>query len=1341
MYSWNGKELVIHKVEPPQLDMNILGDMQQSYTDYLNKTVFLDMEYLAEKLRESFHSANTWDLKVRVAPLVVQSYSRTQVTRSICYYPVVGDILKDGIAIKKDVEFLRIPQMDDYCKLNMSGSTKVCTAVQRPSDDISYDRKSSTFNISMPYANIRIINTSRGQKIKFGSSKISLDYVIAAMMHEEHIDDRVYDHIVNSYLRDNASFDQHAMNQYIYDRVKPMRVLDKYASDQYALGKARGYLNEALTLERALGCMLSRDVGNYHTGDVVSESMLADLKRNRINEIYIYKNDVDISGLLYADSEMLTVPEIPVGTPNNVWLRERLPEYSAEKYIPVNVSLSPADSILLMQRMPLTQGILEMLKLLEIPYIHVSAEGSTSVSTLSLELEVIGNYTARLRELTDTIPDGRSADEWVYYYNNPNLELRDDSKLNAHDMLAIMSIMGYIHVTQKCSLLNRDTSFLKKTLLVGDLFSESLRSAIDKFVVTYSAGITSYLNNINASSPFPRLADMWKKIMLKSHFIAAADTTNLMAEIAQVNRVNTLTASASTTPDEMRYLALPFFGRICPYETPAGKKLGLVNTKAIGAKVIDGMLCTPYRKVKRTSNGIEISNKITYMSVKDELGKKFGDILTLQKDANGNYMNTPIIAKIPNPEASDEPFIVATIDAFDLAGGYVAAHPEQFLSPTAALIPFACCNDTNRITFGLNQIRQAIYLQNPQIPRVRTSMYEDMFQYSDFIEIKSPIQGVITSADKMHVILNAKDGKVYDINLRSSGQKGNVDRIVNLLVAVGQTVSTETVLARVYSSPKSFVVRAPYSGRITEIAGNHITIAKCKRNEPIPFDLEAQDNVTFEDCRIMGKSPIFMNINVSVNDYVEEGQILATTNMSRQGVFTPSRNPLVAMISVGYNHEDGVAITEKASVDYTSLITNSVEYPVSLRTNSGVHCNPLNGYHYCGPGDVAVRINAIPDKTMKATTYDVRATLKEHGIPFEVINVSDDPNTRKYRCYMLDLKRTNCGDKMAGRHGNKGVVSKVYKNSDAPTLVNGRPVEIMLNPCGVPSRMNLGQIYDMHLSLIAEVLQLNIITESFNCASPDEISYLMHYAYDCANTDELYSNEEFNRTVFNQIAAKYSELPQGLHEHVWSNIAKVYDWKGCFDEKGDARLYDPETDTWFENMITIGFPYFNKLVQEGDEKLNVRSGPIEEDYARITSQPQKSENSNQGQRMAEMELVALAALGVSDVLDEVLNEKSDNLGAKVNKHLQQMDISEPRLGKQSVYPKSLTNLCYMLEACGIKLELPEEILDDSADAVFERERVNIRQVLRSLKSQGEETTEIDVNHVSAADLLSKYGGM
>lgn len=1341
MFSWNGKELVIHKIEPPELDMNILGDMQQSYTDYLNKTVFLDMEYLAEKLRESFHSASTWDLNVHVAPLVTQSYSRTQVTRGICYYPVVGDILKDGIAIKKDVEFLRIPQMDDYCKLNVAGSTKVCTAVQRPSDDISYDRKSATFNISMPYANIRIMNTTRGQKIKFGNSKINLDFVVAAMMHAENIDAHVYDNIINSYLRDNASFDPYAMNQYIYDRIKPTRILDKYASDQYTLGRARGYLNEALTLDRALGCKLSRDVWHYHAGDVVSESMLADLKRNRINEIYIFQDDIDVQGLVYAGTEFITLPEIPAGTPNNDWLREKLPQYRSEKYIPVATKLSVSDSILLMQKTELNKGILDMLRLLEIPYIEVSAKDSSSVSTLSLELEVIGNYTARLRELTDVIPDGRSADEWVYYYNNPNLEPRDDSKLNAHDMLAIMSIMGYIHVTQKCSLLNRDTSFLKKTLLVGDLFSESLRSAIDKFVVQYSAGITSYINNVNASSPFPRLASLWKKNMLKSHFIASADTTNLTAEIAQVNRVNTLTASASTTPDEMRYLALPFFGRICPYETPAGKKLGLVNTKAIGAKVINGMLCTPYRKVKRTSNGIEISNKITYMSVKDELGKKFGDILTLQKDENGNYMNTPIIAKIPNPEASDEPFIVATIDAFDLAGGYVAAHPEQFLSPTAALIPFACCNDTNRITFGLNQIRQAIYLQNPQIPRVRTSMYEDMFKYSDYIEIKAPIDGVVTSANKSHVIINAKDGKVYDVNLRSSGQKGNVDRIVNVLVTNGQMVGSDTVLARVYSSPKSFVVRAPYSGRITEVTGNYITIAKCKRNEPIPFDLEAQDNITFEDCRIMGKSPIFMNIHVSVNDYVEEGQILATTNMSRQGVFTPSRNPLVAMISTGYNHEDGVAITDKASVDYTSLITNSVDYPVSLRTNTAVHSNPLNGYNYCGSGDVAVKISATPDKTKKATTYDVRATLKEHGIPFEVINVSDDPNVRKYRCYMLDLKRTNCGDKMAGRHGNKGVVSKIYKNSEAPTLVNGRPVEIMLNPCGVPSRMNLGQINDMHLSLAAEVLQLNIITESFNCATIEEISYLIHYAYDCANAENLYNNGVFERAVFNTIAEKYSKLPAEVHEHVWKNIDKVYDWRGCFDTKGDARLYDPETDTWFENMITIGFPYFNKLVQESDEKLNARSGPIDEDYARITSQPQKSDTSNQGQRMAEMELVALAALGVSEVLDEVINEKSDNLGVKINNHLQQMGISQPRLDAKSQYPKSLANLIYMLEACGIKLELPEEIWDDSESAVFERKRVNIRQVLRSMKFKDDEVAEVDANHISAEDLLAKYGGM
>ena len=1307
------KLLKICKVDVPDLGINIMGDLQQSYRMYLEKTIYEDMEYLNELLH-TYQDMIDLELKVTVKGLECQTYAKTQTQQGKYYYPVIGTFYLHGNPVGRDMELLRIPFMDDYGKINVDGSSKVVVSVQRASEDISYNLKNNMFNIAMPYANVRIYAGKKSVKMSYGKYRFPIEEIISAMLYEAGDSSKVIDIFRNTYLLNSMKLSEKTLNMWVYNQFNTRTdLLKKLKSVQYKLGKTREALNTTLSLDRAVGEVLSRDTLTYKEGDLITQSMVKDFKRNRIPTVYVQNKEV-IAGYTLAIQAPILVTEVPAGTKNCTLLRKRIPQFANEAIIPEDVVLGRDNMIVIDNASPLTKEVAEFLLIIGYKELDVYPGNSKTAIKYSFEREICSNYTARLGELTTQIPDGRSADEWVYYYNNPTLERTNMEHLTVHDLIAIVSIIGQIMLTGVSPLLNRDNSFLKKTLLINEIFSETLRKTMQKFVQTYHATIQSNGTNSTGNNPFYSLTNKWISFMNKERFLAPADTINLAAEVSQACHVTTLMPSSAEVVDEMRHLAMPFYGRICPYETPAGKKLGLVNTKAIGARMKDNMLMAPYRKVIATANGIRISDNITWLSVKDELGSKFGDILSLKTDGAGNYLNTPVLARIPNPDVSDEPFIFATINAFELAGGYVSAYPEQFLSPTAMLIPFACSDDPVRVSYGLSQIRQAIYLPNSQRPYVRTSMYEDIFSYSETNKYIAPCTGTVTMINNMRAEIVDTGGNIHTVYMQGFGHQGHVDVTMEIHVTVGAKVREGQCIAEAHKYPQPFVVRAPYSGTVISISDSMIQIAKSNVNVNSFVDLENVDGIAINNGRIMGQSAIFLNLHVSVGDYVEKGQILADTCMSRGGVYSPARNPLVAYIMVGYNYEDGICATQKAATDYTSLIAHSIDKKINKKHYRYARAASLNGFDYCGPSDVVGTIKLkdnIDDNDSHNTK--VRATLKANGIPYEVKTLEDDMLSRTYRYHLLGFNRLQAGDKMAGRHGNKGVVSMVLPDSKAPQLMNGRTIEFMLNPCGVPSRMNLGQIDDCHLGLVVNILGVEIDSPPFNGASMEEIEYLLRYAWTLAHTEAIGDNvtKTYNKGLFDSVARSFSELPNEFHELVWENIENIIDWRGAFNPDGTATVYDPETDTFYENPICIGYPTFFKLMQEADEKLNVRAGLLEEQYARTTSQPQKGDYSAKGQRMAEMELMALAAMGSASFIDEIINEKSDNTGKQVNVHLKQLGINN-RVNSSSCTARAVENLLYLLEGVGVKTEVPLDIADTSYHASKEKYKLDVRSIVQ-----------------------------
>ena len=1308
MFKMRGDSLQIMQVDVPKLEVNIMDDIQQSYRTYLEKTIYDDMKFLEETI-QSVSNLQDVELRVSVGNIERQTFMKSQTAVGKYYYPVIGNVYLHGQLVGQPMEILRIPYMDDYGQLNIDGSTKVCLSVLRSSEDVSFAVKDNTFNIAMPYANIKVMSTNAGVFVRYGKQRVQLDKLISAMLHEIGDNTNICNIIKNTHLVNKFSITKNTLNRYAHQELvattatstknsSKSNILSKYKSQQYLLGNTRDALNEALTLDRAIGQTLSREVEGfpqYPRGTQITPAMLKEFKRARVNCLYVVNNHL-LTGYTVFSQAPMYFTEIPAGTKNCALLRRLIPQFADVPEIPENVTLDRDHWIVVSNSDPLTEELAEFLLVTGFEEIQVTAGKSKTVITFSFEREIVGNYTARLKDLTSNIPAGRYADEWVYYYNNPNLDRKKESDwLTPHDLLAIMSLIGEIELTGSTSLLNRDTSFLKKVLMVNEIFSETLRSTITEFFRQYKNNIVSQLTSATGYNPFYNLTKKWVSKMNNLRYLSPVDSINLTSEISQVNHIVNLMSSSAEVVDELRHIAVPFYSRLCPFETPAGKKLGLVNTKALGTRIRNGLAEAPYRKVIATANGIRISDKITWFTVKQELGHKFGDMLSLEKDPNNPdvYLNKPILARIPNPDVSDEPFIFATINAYDLADGYVDAYPEQFLSPTAAMVPFVCSNNAIRISYGVSQIRQAIYLVNSQRPTVRTEMYEDIFNYSEADMYRSPANGKVLNIDNISATIQGSDGVIHTVEIQESSHQGQLDATVEILVKPGQTVRNGDVIAKAHKYPQPFVVRAPYDGRIVSISDTAIEIDKSMNSKGSFTDLTNVDMIAINNGRIMGQTAVFLNIHCSVGDIVKKGQILADTCMSRGGVYTPSRNPLVAYISTAYNYEDGVHAFERGSTNYVSMSTHKIDAKVSKKHSPHARAESIKGFKYCGEGDVVGRIRLRSDSSTKNfTTQLVKATVKANGIPFECKAIEDTKQSRTYRYHLLSLNKLQSGDKMSGFHGNKGVVSIVQPDSMAPQLLNGRTVEFCLNPCGVPSRMNLGQVWHAHLGLIAEVLGVEMISNSYNGASPRDIDYLMSYTWDLANTPAIGSNatKTYNREAFNMVCAQYKELPEYLHELVWRNIANVIDWRGVFDKNGDAVLYDPVTETYFENKVTIGCPTFLKLMQEADEKINARAGVLEEQYARTNSQPQKGDESAKGQRMAEMELMALAAYGSAHFIHEIINEKSDNTGRMINNHLAQLGLPE-RLDGHCCESRAVVNLLYQLEAMGVKLEVPSYI--------------------------------------------------
>lgn len=1201
-YDKGSNLLTLEKVHNPSLGerLLLLKDLRESFDKFINEGVY----EVLESINEIMETEDSHYKKLIFKPTLVEGFGSDDPHIQIKCYP-------EGCSEAGAIRVIDLPYMDNLGKLHFNKNVKSFVCKLASSDDVSYDLTKQTLSLVLASRMIKITVSGKSKKIEahgLGRSTISLAALAAFIAYEDGEQIDVWDIIRNPLLIPTLEAVKRKPEEipvfYAQTRMVDYDTSDKKSGTMlihnlreepaYAVTRIRHSINKAVSLDRALGETLSRPILNYEAGSYVTPAVIQDLKRNKVNCIYVQTVVPDSTSKIAGGmvNKQLTYTVLGKGWAVTKYLADRIPELDKYPTIPTDTSV-PHHLLndFSFKGKYASKEILDFLQGAGEPGVYIGSDATPCY----FETEILSNHTLQYGDVysqAECQTMGVSPHEWFCYLNdNTDSSYRKD-RLYADDLLALLSTIGYILLRGKSVFLDRDKDFLKKVETPEIALKRELIYTIRKHVNTYRDSVRQYVKTGDPGKGviFDALTHSFIKRLNEKKLLDRCDVTNYAAEISQALHVS---VDMKEPPEIVRRISTPYYGRLCPFETPEGKRLGLVNTKALGCEIKDGNLLCTVRKVFHNGGTLTISNQIETLSVDQELQYRITDVLELTPgEKEGEYLNTRIKAKVPNPSITGDRQIIAEIMAEDL--DYVYSHTESLISPTVSLIPFATTDDAIRVSFGSKMIKQGIYLLNPDKPRVQTSMYRDIFKCSDAYLLVAEKTGTVTAIDIGRITV------MYD---------GDTD---------------ETVY------------------KVNEFAANTERV-------------------------------LCMRYRVRENERVVRGQILADSSASQDGVYCPGKNLLVAYMPTGYNYEDAVHTSMEASVEMTSPSAKFVRRKIS----GSYEVNRDGMYKYYKAGEKITTVTKKQGNFIDA--HDVHTNVS--GIWYSI----DDTGmggARELHFNLLGYRKLTVGDKVSGRHGNKGVDAKVDSNSSMPMLPNGTPVQILLNPHGLPSRMNAGQIMEAHLGLVATVLGIYINSDSFNGASLQEVQMLMKMTHELANCG--------NKELCWSIMSKYG-MPRELQETVYGNMDQVMDWAGTFDEVGDCRLYNPMTGKWFPHKITIGVSTILKMKQEGESKIHGRGGPLEEEYMMTSAQPTSGGARGGGQAMGGMESWAVQSYGASNVAHDMVTVNSDDEVGRTNKLLDAFG-SPVRIPERYAAPRALTNFIYYLEALGLKLEDDEGLL-------------------------------------------------
>ena len=723
------------------------------------------------------------------------------------------------------------------------------------------------------------------------------------------------------------------------------------------------------------------------------------------------------------------------------------------------------------------------------------------------------------------------------------------------------------------------------------------------------------------------------------------DQNNPLSELTHKRRLSALGPgglSRDRAGFEVRDVHYSHYGRMCPIETPEGPNIGLINSLACYARINEyGFIEAPYRVLDKSDpENPRVTDDVVYLTADEE--DKFRVAQANEPlDENGYFVNNNVSGRFREETLK---FEKKTIDLMDVS-------PKMVFSVTTSMIPFLQNDDANRALMGCNMQRQAVPLLTAEAPVVGTGM-----------EVKAAVDSGVCVVAKRDGIIERSTSKDITIKYDEDGTK-------------------ETYKLIKFSRSNQ---------------------SNCYNQVPI----------------------------VNKGDHVKTGDVIADGASTKNSEIALGKNPLIGFMTwEGYNYEDAVLLSERLVKEdvYTSI--HIEEYETEARDTKlgpeeitrdvpGVGDDALKNLDERGiirigaevrAGDILVgKVTPKGETELTAEERLLRAIFGEKArevrdtslkVPHGEYGIVVDAKvfTREngdelapgdnmsVRIYIAQKRKISVGDKMAGRHGNKGVVSRVLPVEDMPFLPNGRPLDIVLNPLGVPSRMNIGQVLEIHLSLAAKALGFNIATPVFDGANEDDIQDMLEMANDYVNTEW----EEFE--------AKYKELvdPE-IMQYLYDNRAHRAEWKGVpISRDGKVWLRDGRTGEYFDSPVTIGHMHYLKLHHLVDDKIHARStGP----YSLVTQQPLGGKAQFGGQRFGEMEVWALEAYGASYTLQEILTVKSDDVIGRVKTYeaiIKGENIPEPGIPESfKVLLKELQSLALdvkVLREDDTEVELKENI--------------------------------------------------
>ncbi len=928
-----------------------------------------------------------------------------------------------------------------------------------------------------------------------------------------------------------------------------------------------------------------------------------------------------------------------------------------------------------------------------VPYVYLQTE--------ERNVKVLSNMMVDITNFVDCNPRELGVTELVYYpvlaqileeYSGQPQELAAAIKRNIYELIPkhitkedILASINYnIHLEYGIGN-EDDIDHLgnRRIRAVGELLQNQYRIGLSRLervvrerMTTHDAEEISPQVLINIKPVQAAVKEFFGSSQL-SQFM---DQNNPLGELTHKRRLSALGPgglSRDRAGFEVRDVHYSHYGRMCPIETPEGPNIGLINSLASYARINEyGFVEAPYRKIdKADPKNPRVTDEVVYMTADEEDNYHVAQA-NEALDEEGHFVRNSVSGRY-HDETQEYPKSM-----FD----YMDVSPKMVFSVATALIPFLENDDANRALMGSNMQRQAVPLLMTEAPVVGTGM-----------EPKA-----------------AADSGVCVI--------------------------------------------AKKSGTITYVASNEIRMAYDDgEKEEIHLSKFARSNQS--NC--YNQKPIVLK-----GEHVEAGQVIADGPSTSDGELALGKNPLIGFMTwEGYNYEDAVLLSEKLVRDDVYTSVHIEEYEAEARDTKlgaeeitcdvpGVGDEALKDLDERGiirigaevrAGDILVGkvtpkgeteltaeerlLRAIfGEKAREVRDTSLKVPHGEYGIVvdakvFTRENGDELPPgvNQAVRIYIAQKRKISVGDKMAGRHGNKGVVSRVLPVEDMPYLPNGRPLDIVLNPLGVPSRMNIGQVLEIHLSLAAKALGFNVATPVFDGANENDIMDTLDLANDYVNLEWSEFEKKHKEELLPEVMEYLSENRE--HRKIWKGVPISRD--------GKVRLRDGRTGEYFDSPVTIGHMHYLKLHHLVDDKIHARStGP----YALVTQQPLGGKAQFGGQRFGEMEVWALEAYGAAYTLQEILTVKSDDVVGRVKTYeaiIKGDNIPAPGI------PESFKVLLKELQSLGLdvkvlrddqtEVEIMESIDYGETDYRYEMEgdSGNYNREEESLGSMGYQKQEFD----------------